>query len=101
MYALVFFEDVMVPWERVFLLGDVELYNAMPNQTGYLPQSDHQVVTRQVAKSEFLVGVASLMVETLGSGGQAHVQERVGELSMYLDSGVTMISIASEGFFQA
>jgi aromatic ring hydroxylase len=27
MDAIVFFDDVLVPWERVFLLGDVELCN--------------------------------------------------------------------------
>tara|TARA_Y100000758_G_C15838415_1_gene344668 strand:- start:43 stop:612 length:570 start_codon:yes stop_codon:yes gene_type:complete len=46
----------------------------------------HQVITKNVAKSEFLLGVACLMVESLGSGGIPQVQERVAEL--ILDMGV-------------
>ena len=85
MDAVIFFDDVLVPWERVFLLGDVELCNGLPRNTNFLAQSDHQVVTRQVVKSEFLLGLASLMVTTLGSGEQPHVQERLGEMAMYLE----------------
>ena len=85
MDALVFFDDVLVPWERVFLLEDVELCNGLARNTNFLAQSDHQVVTRQVAKSAFLLGVASLMVDALSSGEQAHVQERLGEIIMYLE----------------
>ena len=33
MDAIVFFDDVLVPWERVFLLGDVELANRLPEAT--------------------------------------------------------------------
>ena len=85
MDALVFFQDVLVPWERVFLLGDVELCDGLARRTSFLAQSDHQVVTRQVAKSEFVLGLASLMVNTLGSGERPHVQERLGEITMYLE----------------
>ena len=85
MDAVVIFDDVLVPWERVFLLGDVELCDGLRVHTSFLAHSDHQVVTRQVAKSEFLLGVASLMVDTLGSGQQPHVQERLGEIAMYLE----------------
>ena len=85
MDALVFFEDVLVPWERVFLLGDVELCDRLTHGPSFLAHGDHQSVTRQVAKSEFFLGLSSLMVETLGSGDQPHVQERLGELILYLE----------------
>ena len=85
MDALVFFDNVLVPWERVFLLGDVELCDGLTRGPSFLAHGDHHSVTRQVAKSEFLLGLASLMVETLGSGDQPHVQERLGELILYLE----------------
>ena len=85
MDAVAIFEDVLVPWERVFLLGNVESCNNMTNRTGWIYHSFHQVVTRIAAKTEFLLGVASLMVETLGSGEQAHVQERIAEMIMQLE----------------
>ena len=85
MDAMVFFDDVLVPWERVFLLGDVELCDQLTRGPSFLAHGDHHSVTRQVAKSEFFLGLSSLMVETLGSGDQPHVQERLGELAMYLE----------------
>ena len=85
MDAVAIFDNVLVPWERVFLLGNVESCNNMTNRTGWIYHSFHQVVTRIVAKTEFLLGVASLMVETLGSGEQAHVQERIAEMIMQLE----------------
>ena len=85
MDAVAIFDNVLVPWERVFLLGDVESCNNMTNRTGWIYHSFHQVVTRLVAKTEFLLGTASLMVETLGSGDQAHVQERIAEMIMNLE----------------
>ena len=85
MDAVVFFDNVLVPWERVFLLGDVKMCNEVNLRTSRVAHSFHQVVTRIVAKTEFLLGLASLMVKTLGSGEQPHVQERIGELIMYLE----------------
>ena len=85
MDAVAIFDNVLVPWERVFLLGNVESCNNMTNRTGWIFHSFHQVVTRLVAKTEFLLGTASLMVETLGSGDQAHVQERIAEMIMNLE----------------
>ena len=86
MDAVVIFDDVLVPWERVFLLGDVKRCNEMALRTDWITHAFHQTVTRIVAKTEFLLGVASLMVETLGSGAQPHVQERIAELIMFLET---------------
>ncbi len=85
MDAVAIFDNVLVPWERVFLLGSVENCNNMTYRTGWIWHSFHQVVTRMVAKTEFLLGTASLMVETLGSGEQPHVQERISEMIMQLE----------------
>jgi len=74
------FDQVLVPWERVFLLGDVELANEMSQATNQYLHSGHQVVTKNVAKAEFIVGLASLMVTTLGSSKLPQVQEKLAEL---------------------
>jgi 4-hydroxyphenylacetate 3-monooxygenase len=80
MDAIAFFDHVLVPWERVFLLGDVDLCNNMSLRTGQYTHSGHQVVTKNVAKCEFILGLANLMVETLGSGQLPHVQEMMAEV---------------------
>src|SRR4029453_15745620 len=47
MDAIVFFDDVLVPWERVFLLGDVELCNNWGTATNRNLHTGQQVVTKQ------------------------------------------------------
>ena len=85
MDATVFFDNALVPWERVFLLGDVDLCNNVGAATQSMAHSGHQVLTRYVVKAEFILGLADLMVETLGSGSIPHVQEQVAELITHRD----------------
>ncbi len=80
MDAIVFFDDVLVPWERVFMYGDRHKCNNMSNETGQYVHTGHQVVTKNVAKCEFITGIASLMVKTLGSGDIPQMQGLLGEL---------------------
>lgn len=80
MDAIVFFDDVLVPWERVFMFGDRHKCNNMSNETGQYVHTGHQVVTKNVAKCEFITGIASLMAKTLGSGDIPQVQGLLGEL---------------------
>ena len=80
MDAIVFFDDVLVPWERVFLLGDVDLCNNWAEATNRNVHTGHQVVTKQVVKSEFILGLANLMVQTLGSGQNPQVQQMIAEI---------------------
>ena len=79
MDAIVFFDDVLVPWERVFLYGDVELCNNWATATNRNVHTGHQVVTKQVVKCEFMLGLANLMVQTLGSGQNPQTQQMVAE----------------------
>ena len=78
--AVAFFDHVFVPWENVFLLGDVELCNNLQQATNRHLHSGHQVVTKNVAKCEFVLGLATLMTETLGSSGQQQVQQMTAEI---------------------
>ncbi|MAF37722.1 MAG: 4-hydroxyphenylacetate 3-monooxygenase, oxygenase component [Chloroflexi bacterium] len=86
MDALVFFDNVLVPWERVFLLGDVDMCNDYAAATQSTSHTGQQVVNRTVVKTEFILGLASLMAETLGSTEVPHVQERIGEIVVYLET---------------
>lgn len=80
MDAIALFDHVLVPWERVFLLGDVERCNNMAMQTRQYAHSGHQVVTKNVVKCEFILGLANLMVQTLGSGQLPQVQQMLAEI---------------------
>lgn len=82
MDSIVFFDDVQVPWERVFLLGDVDRLNNAALATHYSAHSAHQGAAKNLAKCEFVLGVALLMSETLGNAHLPHTQERIGELML-------------------
>jgi 4-hydroxyphenylacetate 3-monooxygenase len=85
MDAVVFFDNVLVPWERVFLLGDVDLVNDTAVATHSHVHTAHQGATKNIAKSELMLGVALLMAETLGSTQVPHVQERLAELMVHTE----------------
>ena len=86
MDCIVFFDNVLVPWERVFLLGDVDMCNNYSAATQSVTHAGYQVVNRCAVKTEFVLGLAQMMVDTLGSGGQPHVQERIAEIIVHLET---------------
>ena len=79
---VVFFDDVLVPWERVFLLGDVDLVNGAGIKTHSSMHSAHQGAAKNLAKCEFVLGVALLMTQALGNAHLPHSEERLGELML-------------------
>ena len=82
MDCIVFFDDVMVPWERVFLLGDVDRLNATATATHSSAHSAHQGAAKNLAKCEFVLGVALLMTQAIGNAHLPNVEERIGELML-------------------
>ena len=56
MDCVVFFDDVLVPWERVFVLGDVDLINGTAMTTHSSAHTAHQGAAKNLAKCEFLLG---------------------------------------------
>jgi len=82
MDCVVFFDDVLVPWERVFLLGDAERLNGTAPVTHSALHSAHQGAAKNLAKCELVLGVALLMTKTLGNSHLPHVEERIGELML-------------------
>jgi 4-hydroxyphenylacetate 3-monooxygenase len=82
MDCIVFFDDVLVPWERVFLLYDVERLNATPHVTHSTAHSAHQGAAKNLAKCEFVLGLALLMTQTLGNAHLPHTESYIGELML-------------------
>src|SRR5438477_6522695 len=85
MDCVVFFDDVLVPWERVFVLGDVELINNTAMTTHSAAHTAHQGAAKNLAKCEFVLGVALHMTQTLGNAHLPHSEERLAELIMYTE----------------
>ena len=86
MDCVVIFDDVLVPWQRVFVNANAKLYNTLMSTIGTMAHTGHQIAVKNIAKSEFIVGVAQRIIETIGIGGYLHVQEQMGELITYLET---------------
>jgi 4-hydroxyphenylacetate 3-monooxygenase len=82
MDCIVFFDDVLVPWERVFLLYDVDRLNRAPHITHSTAHSAHQGAAKNLAKCEFVLGIALLMTQALGNGHLPLTEAYMGELML-------------------
>lgn len=78
--ALVLLDHVRVPWERVFLKGDMELCNGLWRETHAFLHGIHQFMTKNLAKAEFVLGVAGLVAEAIAIQEFLHVQDMLGEM---------------------
>ena len=83
--AVVVFDDVHVPYERCFVLGDPELCNGFYTRTSAVVHMTHQVIARTTAKTEYLLGLVSLLTEAIGIGQFGHVQADVAEVITTLE----------------
>jgi len=86
MDTIVVFDDVVVPWNRVFALGDVGICNQAYNESNAVVHMTHQVVSKNIMKSEFILGILQLMVETINIGQFQHVQEKMSEVIIVLET---------------
>jgi 4-hydroxyphenylacetate 3-monooxygenase oxygenase component len=82
--AVCVFNDVLIPWERVFLYGDVKMGNALFAQASIRNHTGHQTAIRGLAKCQLVTGTAIAMTRAIKSDGFLHVQEQLGELLSYL-----------------
>jgi len=78
--AVVVFDDVHVPWERVFMLDHPELCNSFYTETSAVVHMTHQVTARTTAKAEAFLGLLSLMTEAIGIEQFSHIQEDLAEV---------------------
>jgi 4-hydroxyphenylacetate 3-monooxygenase len=94
MDAVAVFDHVFVPNERVFMLGNPQLCNAFYAETGAGALMTHQVVTRTIAKSEFYLGLASELADSIGIDGFQHIQEDIAELIVDVEIGKALVRAA-------
>ena len=80
MDSLAVFDDVVVPWERVFLYDDVELGNRTVVQVALWRHYMQQVAVKNIAKLEFILGIVRGITEGIGIGVFGHVQEKTAEV---------------------
>jgi len=82
--ALIIFDDVFVPWERVFLCGEWQHAATTVYNFAYLHR--HTAVTYHIAWVELVVGLAAAIADYNGVTRAANIREQMTELIYYLNA---------------
>ena len=81
--AVFIMDKVLVPWENVFVYGDVQKANNFFPQTGFLPRLYVHACTRLATKLDFIAGLLLKAVEASGTKDYRGVQASVGEVIVW------------------
>jgi 4-hydroxyphenylacetate 3-monooxygenase len=79
--ALLYFDDVHVPWERVFIAGDVAMCQKQFFATPAHVYQNYQAQIRLMVKLKFLAGIAHRIASINGVMAFAQVRETLGQLA--------------------
>lgn len=84
--AIVSFENVFVPWEKVFVCGNSSICNRTFRETNAVVHMAHQVLAKNIVKTEFLLGLALSVMDAIGIDQFQHVQDKGAEIMMTLET---------------
>ena len=83
--SLMIFDDVLVPWDRVFVHNSVERANALFPDTNLRNYTAHQSAVRGLVKMQIAVGVAMALARRVKTDRFLHVQQMLGECLNYVE----------------
>lgn len=82
--AMLFFDDVLIPWERLFLLGDaMTAVRGLSRINAWSMQSTH---IRFHERLKVFASVAAMMAHSIGVDTFRGIQEQLGELISYAET---------------
>jgi 4-hydroxyphenylacetate 3-monooxygenase len=81
--ALLYFDDVKVPWGRVFVHRDTDMCRAQFHDTPGHVFQNYQAQVRLSVKLKFLVGLAHKITEAIGTTNMPQVREQLGALAAH------------------
>jgi 4-hydroxyphenylacetate 3-monooxygenase len=76
--AVVHFNDVKIPWDRVFVFKDLKMANAQWHDTRAHVFQNYQCIIRLMVKLKFLLGIARKIAETNNIIDYPQVRETMG-----------------------
>lgn len=82
--SLTIFDDVLVPWDRVFLCGEWRAAGALART--FVEFHRFTAVSYKIPLLELLLGGAALIADYHGLLGAAHVREKLARLTLYLQT---------------
>jgi len=80
--AFMIFDDVLVPWERVFIDGDVNAYNELMRE-GWAANIMQQTCIRAAVKLEFAYELCTRMARATNSESRPETAQMLGEILSY------------------
>lgn len=82
--TLTIFDDVFVPWERVFLCGETAW--AGPLALGFVEYHRYTAISYKLPLLDLMIGCASLAAEANGIARAAHVRDKLARLIAYRET---------------
>ncbi|MBR2563302.1 MAG: 4-hydroxyphenylacetate 3-monooxygenase, oxygenase component [Paenibacillus sp.] len=92
---IVIFDHVLVPHDRIFFAGDEQMSSTLFKESHFHIHAGHQVLSRYIAKTEFVLGTIQLLIDTLDLNYEAHVVEKTARALAGLES-LKALAIAAE-----
>jgi len=83
--GLAIFDNVLVPWERVFIHRDPEMCNGLFQRTRAMPQVMHQTSIKNLAKAEFMLALGLAIARATNIDAHLHVQGMLAELIQHAE----------------
>jgi aromatic ring hydroxylase len=81
--AFVIFDDVEIPRDRIFIDGNLGVFNTVMQKT-WMPNIMHQTMIRATTKLEFAWGLARRMAKTINASDSA-TEQMLGEIWSYAE----------------
>ena len=89
--ALIIFEDVLVPWDRVFMCGEIDFSGLMVERFATLHRQNYGGCKGGV--SDIIIGATALAAQYQGTANASHIKDKLVEM-MHLTETVYAGSIA-------
>lgn len=96
MDAVVVFDDALIPWERVFIKDDPDAIWAVRQDPVAVALSQQPTVVRLLHKLEFVAAIGHELAATIGAQHFLHVQEKLGELIVQVETVRALLLAAHE-----
>ena len=93
--AVVVFDNVFVPWERVFIHRDPAMCNQLYARTQAGGHTATQSAVRALAKAEFMLALAVSIAKSTAITEHLHVQGMLAEMMLFVEN-IKALIVASE-----
>ncbi len=83
MDAIAIFDNVLIPWDRLFIYRNIELHNRIVPETDFIRHIGVHVAVKDAVKSHFFAALGHVLAQAIGVNHYVNVQEKLGEMVTY------------------